>query len=205
MSGPRLACAVRYELFVACEDEDLGADESDYVTSVAGTVVTYIGSDGDELGPYPDEDGAAEREVDSLVAYIVQTRRAIDDRFSLFDVCDAHSDGLADMFVAVFDIESEMPREELGIEPLWEGLMYLEAVTVDPAYRGRGVAVQAVKTTIETFCHGGIVTAHPASMPLTDADWKALDSVKIAGSEVIVRDGASFSPYRTGHGAEPLG
>ncbi|QDT16541.1 hypothetical protein CA12_26470 [Alienimonas californiensis] len=161
MPSPRLECAVRYGLFVACEDEDLGADESDYVSSVAGAVVTYIGSEGEELGPYPDEDGAAEREVGSLTAFIVQTRRVIDERFSLFDVCDAHSDGLADMFAAVFDNKSEMPREELGIESLWEGLMCLDAVTVDPAYRGRGVAVQAVKTTIETFCHGGTVTATP--------------------------------------------
>jgi hypothetical protein len=196
MSGPRLDCAVRYELFVACEDEDHGADEHDYVTSVAGAVVTYIGSDGDELGPDPDEKGAAEREVAPLVAFIVQTRRAIDDRFSLFDVCDARSDGLADMFAAALDVKSEMPKEELGIEPLWEGLLDLDAVMIDPAYRDRGVAVQAVKTTIETFCHGGIVTARPGSIPLTDAEWKALDFVKIAGSEVIVRDGASLSPYR---------
>ncbi|HEX6987309.1 MAG TPA: hypothetical protein VF170_18170 [Planctomycetaceae bacterium] len=117
------------------------------------------------------------------------------DGLSLRTVCEAHSPELTDAFDALFDRDSEEPKEELGIAPAWEGLLYLDRAEIGPGYRERGVVVTALEATIRSFCPRGIVAARPERMDLSTAEWRELGFVKVAGSEVIFRDNASYNPY----------
>ena len=55
--------------------------------------------------------------------------------------------------------------------------------------------MKALEATIRTFCPRGVVAAHQNGMGLSVEEWKQLGSVKIAGSEGIFRDNASYNPY----------
>jgi GNAT superfamily N-acetyltransferase len=186
MADDDLSCSVRFGFQVDCDGDDL----DDYVVGVEGVVVAH-------LEPPEGEPDAEFEEVESgrVYAFVVQTTQAMTDGVSLYDVFDAHSSNLEAAFAALFDPVAEEPKEELEIAPAWEGFLYLDRIVIDPAYRGRGVTVKALEATIRSFCPRGIVAAHQDGMELTIEEWKELGFVKIAGSEVIYRDNASYNPY----------
>ena len=187
MADPDLFCSVRFGFQVSCD----GDDNLDYVVAVEGTVLALVEPDQDD-----ENADFAEVEVGRLTAFVTQTTRATNDGLSLIDIRDAHSSTLEGVYATLFDVKTDEPREELGIEPLWEGLLYLDRIEVDPEYRERGGATKALEAAIRTFCPNGVIAAHPGGMGLSDAELRESDFVKIAGADVIFRDNASRSPYR---------
>ena len=186
MADDDLSCSVRFGFQVNCD----GDEYEDYVVGVEGVVVAHLEpAGGDDVAVFE------EAEAGRVYAFAVQTTQAMTDGVPLCDVFDAHTSDLEAAYAALFDPVAEEPKEELDVAPAWEGFLYLARLVIDPAYRDRGVTVKALEATIRTFCPRGVVAARQNGMGLSVEEWKQLGFVKIAGSEVIFRDNASYNPY----------
>lgn len=161
-------------------------DPEHYVVEITGTVwaeSNCLTNDGREQ---------AETEAGRMKLLLVLGTQACNDQVALWEVCDAHSAMLANVYETLFQANEE-PREEFDIEPSYSDLLYIESLEMDASFEH--LAVRALETAISVFCAGGLIVATRQSLELSVEQWRELGFVKAAGSQFVFRDNCRINPY----------
>lgn len=135
-----------------------------------------------------------EDEVGMITLKLVSTTEAENQGERLFDVCDADSATLEEIYTTLFDANGET-KDELDIEPGWNNLLFVEAVEIKKGCEATSLRVQLIETGIAMFCPEGLVVAVEDSLDLTIEDWRRLGFRRIAGSPFVFRDQLKLNPY----------
>ena len=159
-------------------------DPSEYVHDVTGKAYA--------LGDNGEEDEAGEIEF-----RLVSVTEAVNRQERLYDVFDADSSTLEAVYCALFDAEGET-KEELGIEPGWTNLLFVDGITVLPQYAKTSLRVQLIDTSIAMFCPDGLVVTAEDALELTKEEWLRLGFMRIAESPFVFRDQLIKNPYEKG-------
>lgn len=157
---------------------------SDWVLEIKGAIIGTLIS--------ADEVVAEEVQIGQLSVLSIVTRYV---PRRMYDICDAHSDYLFEVYQALFNEEHEDTKSELGIEEAWDGLLYLDTIEILERFRHSGVVVQAIETASRCFCPGGIITTHRKFLDLTVDEWRQLGFRRVPGSEIVVRENTRRNPY----------
>lgn len=156
-------------------------DPSEFVHTVTGKIVGYTEMD--------------ERiEAGEIVLRVVSVVEAINRGEDLYDVCDADSALLKGIFAVLFDREGET-KEEYDIQPGWSNLVFVEKVEIDPGLRQTSLAIQAIETALAMFAADGLVVAAEDWLDLGIEEWKYLGFVRIARTNLVLRDHLRRNPY----------
>ncbi len=114
-------------------------EPSDYLLGVQGTLY---------------KDAQSSVKLAQIWLRIVQYGRVINDRESLFDVCDCVDQSVYEHADAVFDLAKNDLRHNVfdGLNGI--DVMMIESLSVEPAYRGRGLGLHCIKRAIDAFGAG---------------------------------------------------
>jgi hypothetical protein len=139
------------------------AEPSDFITEYTGL-----------LRYQRNHDGRIFR-IGKVHAYRVHAALATDHGESLFDVCDAHSQELHDVYAAVFDHEQEGFRDDLVTQFDAADLdcLVLDYVILHPRWRGLRLGLLAVRKMVDLL-GGGCGLAVAAILPLRSDAYEAL-------------------------------
>lgn len=125
-------------------------------------------------------------------AYIIQLGRIINDRASLFEACDAHSQTVHDYSCVLFDFKNG--RLKPSIEKQFRvigarDVLILDRVEILPGHRGQGLGLAAACSFLDTFESGCcLAVAEPFPLQFKEmmpehAEWCAR-----MGVDAFVRD-----------------
>jgi GNAT superfamily N-acetyltransferase len=143
--------------FAVSLSEHGGGDPSDYITVYEGNIIGVANDDG-------------EQKIGTLVLYMVEAGRAMNQRVSLFDVMDCLDGDSCDCFANLYDPDSEQLKPE--VENLisenratqWDMLL-IERLELLPEYRGRGLGKKIALRAIEKFGDNcGVITCVPVPL-----------------------------------------
>ncbi|GBG14386.1 uncharacterized protein NMK_1985 [Novimethylophilus kurashikiensis] len=127
-------------------------------------------------------------DVGVLDYFVIDTALAHDNRVWLGDALDAHSDTLADLFGTIYDEQTELKQvlmDAVGDDLLtgFGGILYLNRVELQPAYRGRDIGLQAIYTLLKNKalgCELALLQAAPIqdgkAAPVSDAERKKIST-----------------------------
>lgn len=109
--------------------------------------------------------------IGKAVLYKVQLGLAANYGENLFDIFDAHSQGLLEIYVALFDPNTDDIRDKIDrrFECLGSDLLIIDNITLDPKWRGLKLGLLALRKLIdlhESDCC--LVVCQP--YPLENAD-----------------------------------
>lgn len=141
--------------FVASSPLEL-AEEAEYVTEVTGTILQHIERD----GCLPPES----KRVGTIMAYRLDGGRALNDGVDLADVCDAHSQTLADLHGLLFRRTFEFSPVVAKVFPdaSTPDVLLIDLVELIPEVRGRGLGLRAARRMMNLFETGdGLVVVLP--------------------------------------------
>ncbi|MFA7254056.1 MAG: hypothetical protein WC107_05895 [Patescibacteria group bacterium] len=146
---------IKYSLntFIPSDNPD------DYVYDIKGDIFwSEITDSGKEIN----------QKVGTLTAYLVDIVSAMNDRVSLLDVMDEHSDNVYRYYELLIDKKENDFKEDLieGQErPTNFNLLIIDRIEIAPKYRGRNIGFAAISDLIRVFGHScGYVAAE--SFPL---------------------------------------
>jgi hypothetical protein len=142
-----------------------------------------------------------EAELGTITLLKVSACEACNQKISLAEICDSHSDFLLSIYATIFDASTDEPKDELEIEPGWVDLLVLLDFTIKPEYRTRAILTSAFQAAISLLGPRDLIVAAMegadyTGLQLTKDEWKALGFVRIAGSQFVFRDSACLNPYR---------
>lgn len=160
--------------------------EEAFVNEIVGTITGMV-SDNEQ------------REFGTITLMKVSACEAMNRRFSLLEICDAHSEFLLSAASAVFD-DNGATKEELEIEPGWCDLLILWEFDVEPEFRRNSIVVKAFEAAMNFLGPRDLVVAamdgeHYIGLELTIDEWRELGFMKIAGTQFVFRDSAYLNPY----------
>jgi hypothetical protein len=135
-----------------------------------------------------------EDEVGTITLKLVSATEAENRGENLFDVCDADSAILEAVYATLFDTNGET-KDDLDIEPVWNNLLFIEAVEIKPGFEITSLRVQLIETAIAMFCSEGLVVAEEHALNLTIDEWRQLGFRRIADSPFVFRDQLKLNPY----------
>lgn len=96
------------------------------------------------------------QKVGTLAAYFVDIVSAMNDKVSLLDVTDAHSDNVYRYYELLIDKKENDFKEDLieGQErPTNFNLLIIDRIEVTPKYRGKNIGFAAISDLIRVFGH----------------------------------------------------
>jgi hypothetical protein len=127
---------VRFPL--SCSLKPWDEDPEEYYLPVEATIVAA-----------PEED--LEETAGQLQLVVIKLAEAVNDHVTLYDIFDACSADLEELYHAIFNVEGD-PKEELRIEcaPAYD-ILYIESVKLEPKYASTRLFYQAVEAAISMF------------------------------------------------------
>jgi hypothetical protein len=135
-------------------------DPSDFITVYQGDII----------GMMDDDD---EWKMGTLVLYMVERGRAMNEGVSLFEVMDCLDGDSCDCFANLFDSETEQLKP--GVEHLisenratqWD-IMLIERLELNPECRGRGLGIEIAQRAIQKLGENcGVITCVPVPLQFT--------------------------------------
>ena len=159
-------------------------DPGEYVHETRGTAYSYADFDEEEI-------------AGEIVLKLVSVTEAVNRGVRLYDVFDADSAILEEIYAVLFGDNEEI-KEDLDIEPGWTNLLFVDSMTILPKYRKSSLRVQLMETSIAMFCPDGLIVAVEDALELTQEDWRQLGFKRIAGSLFIFREQLIKNPYEQG-------
>ena len=135
-----------------------------------------------------------EDEVGTITLRLVSATEAENQGKQLFEVCDADSAILDEIYATLFDSNDET-KDDLDIEPGWNNLLFVDAVEIKAGYEKTSLRVQLIETGIAMFCPEGLIVAVEDSLELTVEEWRRLGFRRIAESPFVFRDQLRVNPY----------
>jgi hypothetical protein len=157
-------------------------------------IVTFVG----EVLDHGDETGAPEV-VGRIEGSRVHVGLALERGEPLFDVCDAHSQTMMELYEALYNPETGEMREGIAEETSGTDILFVESIELLPEYRGRTLGLMALRRTLE-FLGGGcavaVVWAYPNRYDeVEDRDWASRmrpELFGVAGEEAAAKLRAHF-------------
>lgn len=157
---------VRFTIQIDCENPE----PDRIIPDIAGEIFDGASEDADE------EVG---KKIGQLNALLVLRSRAINEGESLFDAMDSLSQSATDCYTAIFEPLTCEWNE--AIEQLYDGMilegdvLYIEAIELDDAYRGKGIGAEVVRGMIATFASSGVSLVACKPFPLQYSNWELDD------------------------------
>jgi hypothetical protein len=147
-----------------------------------------------------DEDGEETKQIGSASMQIIHADRALNEHTSLFDICDADSQELHEVWEAVYNTQGLSEQDEFdgvskgilklfgGNAPLDKDTLVVDVVQIDPEYRGQDISLDVVDAAINTFGNGvGYIILKPYPIGVEHKSKKfrsALKSIQIHWSRM---------------------
>jgi GNAT superfamily N-acetyltransferase len=121
------------------------SEEADYISKIDGTIFANA--------TLPDGSPAPPVKVGSIDAIRIYGGRAMNERWNLWDVCDAYEQTTADAYQVLFSERYEFAPviQELFPDAMSPDVLIIDLVRVDPAYRGRGLGLLAARRVMDVF------------------------------------------------------
>jgi GNAT superfamily N-acetyltransferase len=144
---------IRFTVQVDCENEE----PSRILPAFHGEIFEYAGDSGQEI------------KIGRIDCHLVLRGRAMDEDVDLFVAMDSISSSTLECFEALFDPESHEWKESVASLYKYDvpghDVLLIEAVELDPAYRGKSIGAQVVRETIATLGSScGLVTCKPFAL-----------------------------------------
>lgn len=130
--------------------------------------------------------------IGRIAADQVLIRDARRDQMSLFEVCDADSQGLYETYCALFDDMGEF-LDELEVRQPVDTMIFMWRSVIHP--RLRPFLEGVVATIGSLFGKATVVAMWHDTTRLTDSELASLAFRRIAGSRLIYRHSAARSPF----------
>lgn len=131
--------------------------ETDFVHSIAGRIIAESESRG-------------KQDAGHIEASLVQFGEALDHGISAERLGDGISGDISEYWEHLFDAETGHPKEDIQneFEVVDLNLLIIDYVTIDPEFRGLGIAESAIQRTIDIFGTGcGLVACKPWPLQFT--------------------------------------
>lgn len=123
-----------------------------------------------------DSDKGISQKVGTLAAYLVDIVSAMNDKVSLLDVMDAHSDNVYRYYELLIDKKENDFKEDLieGQErPTNFNLLIIDHIEITPKYRGRNIGFAIISDLIRVFGNScGYVAVESFPLQFEDRDKK---------------------------------
>jgi hypothetical protein len=150
---------IRFSIQVDTDD----SEPSRVVPKIHGMVFDYA------------EGSEQEVKLGEVDAFLLLTALAAEKGESIFDAMDSISDATTECYGAVFDPNSDdWNSAVLDLYtggPMSSDLLFIDRISLDEKYRGKGIGALVVRETIDTFgLHCGLVVCKP--FPLQYSGWK---------------------------------
>lgn len=181
-------------------DRRLGGDydHGDFIDNISAKI-SYLASEGDGT-PEP---------VGTMSAYVLRVSRAMDEGWSLFEVCDCHSGFMEEVYSTIFDPNTDDLLSVTGEEEsLLNGadILAIDSIEMVPEHRGKRLGLLAVTRLLNTFgldCALAVIDPTPvypenaaeadtrdtgAASKKLAAYWSRLGFVQIDGSPLMAFD-----------------
>src|SRR4051812_46448651 len=110
--------------------------------------------------------------VGKVMAYRIHADLAEESGVSLFDVCDAHSQDLHEIYAALYDLETQSLKDSVRrqFDGFDNDVLVLEHVLLSPRWRGLRLGLLAARKMIDLLGGGcGLTVAYIAPLN-TDSD-----------------------------------
>jgi hypothetical protein len=164
---------VRYPL--SCPLKPWNQDPDDYYLPIEATIIASI-----------DED--VEETAGELHLVVIKMAEAINDHVKLYDVFDACSADLEELYHALFNAEGAA-KEELRIEcaPACD-ILYIDSVKLVPKYASTRLFFQALEAAIATLASQGLTVAYMRTLDLGGNEWTRCGFEVVPGTDIVFRD-----------------
>lgn len=103
--------------------------------------------------------------VGKLHAYRIHADRAANDGISIFEVCDAHSSELLDLYTTLFDLEEDFYEEDIQQQftVVQADCLMIDWVVLHPKWRGLKLGLVAIRKAVDLLGGGcGLTVCQPA-------------------------------------------
>ena len=169
----------RVDFAVSLSEHEGGS--SDFITVYEGDIIGMADDD-------------SEQKIGTLILYMVEAGRAMNESVSLFDVMDCLDGDSCDCFANLFDPATEQLKPE--VEELisenratqWD-IMLIERLELVPEYRGHGLGKSVALRAIQKFGENcGVITCVPVPLQFSGLGPSDKKPKGIASAQRRVRD-----------------
>lgn len=132
----------------------------------------YVSEHSGILRYHRERDGHTVR-VGRLHAYRIHADRAANDGISIFEVCDAHSPELLDLYSTLFDLEEDFYEEEIQQQftVVQADCLVIDWVVLHPKWRGLKLGLVAIRKAVDLLGGGcGLTVCQPAPLQADSFD-----------------------------------
>ena len=154
--------------------------EGHVVHNIEGRITVMVNNTDDEDTDNDDADEVDPEQPAGVVEFCVVPLAEIRRRgMSLWEVCDADSMGLSDVY-------DSLPEE---ICESADSLCFIHALNIEERFRQPGFAARVVETVIATFAPGGVCIAWAGGDPVgvDPSEWGDLRFERLADSGFVMR------------------
>jgi GNAT superfamily N-acetyltransferase len=118
-------------------------DPSDFITVYHGDIIGMMDDD-------------SEQEIGTVVVYLIERGRVLNEGISLFEVMDCLDGDSCDCFANLFDQKSEQLKPEVERllsenRAFQNDMMLIERLELKPEYRGQGLGKEIASRVIQKF------------------------------------------------------
>lgn len=107
---------------------------------------------------YDEDHPECSRPIGYLKFAILDVGQALNERESLFDVCDSHSQSYYELWHSLYPKHDCLPRASvrsaIGGDVGGLGLLYLDQLYIAPRYRGNQLGLAAIETVLKRYSLG---------------------------------------------------
>src|SRR5205814_1960619 len=121
-----------------------------------------------------------------LKLLVIKLAEAVNDGASVCEICDCHSSDLEELYCDLF--EDNDFKMELSFDGPLSELLYLDGVSLEPAYKQGDLLYQAIETAIAMFASNGVVVSYKSVLDIGPEGWQRLGFVAVPGTDLFVRD-----------------
>ena len=155
-------------------------DHADYVREIEIDVLSY------------DEDVEDTYIVGKITLNQILWLQAIVDGESLFEVCDADSQALLDIFTILTKGETDF-RKDLAIEDVTQDVLFIHRMILHPDVRSSRTGILEAALTL--FGEASLAVMWMGDVDFTQAELAQLGFAKIAGTDLIYRHSSRRSQF----------
>jgi len=132
-------------------------EPDDFVTAIDVTIGRF------------DDEKEEDIKIGEALLFYIDLGPVLDYGESLFYVMDAHSQDLADAYLALFDEEGDPQEYLFEYDIIGSDLLYVDYICLYPEYRGREIGRLVMLGLIERFGGGAkIIVTEPAPLVFSD-------------------------------------
>lgn len=114
----------------------------DYIYQITGDIICHNCPEGET------------ETVGTIYAFYIDIAAATDNRVSLFQLFDSHSDAIFRFFPVLFNAKTEQFKDSIikdFSDPLFSNLLIIDRLEIKPKYRGKDIGLAGIYNTMQVF------------------------------------------------------